>query len=280
MLDNLAHTPQVVNQMTPGHSNLYVTNLPLDFDQSVVESMFKVHGSVVGSKFVRIGPTPYAFIKLGTPEHAAAALKALNGTFMNGRQLLVKFADKDISPETPVVQPHDNLYVKQVPLSWAEQDVRGYFSKYGTVTSVRVLVPLPSASSQGAMVRFGTVEDAARAKDAAHMHVPEGASMPLLVRYADTPDDKARKAFKSMSMPRGGMTGQRYAPYPGAGGPPGMYGDMGPGHMGHGGGPMGMGMQEAWQGPGYGGGPGRGPPGNMRPYGEPAYGPGGQSGVP
>lgn len=219
------------------HSNLYVRNLPAEFDQTAVECMFRQFGTIVGCKFFKTASVPYAFIKLGTVEEAQKALAGLNGTVIMGRSVLVKAADADAQYDSP----NENLYVRNAPLHWNEESIRQHFSVFGTVLSVKLLPMQNHSKALAAMVRMGTVEAAEEAKNACNAVVPPGGEMALNVKYADTPEEKARKAQSKITKVLG-APGNRYAPYPMAGGGGPMGGPM-MGMMGdpmNGGGPPGM----------------------------------------
>lgn len=151
-----------------------------------VPSLPPQFGAIVGCRFFKGAAIPYAFIKLESVDEAQNAVDGLNGTTIMNRQLLVKFADADATYDLP----NENLYVRNLPAPWNEEDIRTFFSQYGTITSVRLLPMTAHATAQAAMVRFSGVEEAVNAKNANNAVVPPGHLMALNVKYADTPEEK------------------------------------------------------------------------------------------
>ena len=72
-----------------------------------------------------------------------------------------------------------------------------------------MLHPPPGAatgSTSGGLVRLASIEAAAAAIEQLNARPPlPGAALPLLVRYADSPEEKQRKAAKKERMTRGGL---------------------------------------------------------------------------
>ncbi|PNH07588.1 ELAV-like protein 3 [Tetrabaena socialis] len=130
----------------PNHPNLYIRNLPPQMDQTGVEVLFRPYGQITGCKHFKASPVPYAFIRLGTPAEALGAINALNGTLVQGKLILVKHAEVDATYDVP----NENLYVRNLPNSWNEEDIRQCFenrklvslSRLQTVACVVPAVPL------------------------------------------------------------------------------------------------------------------------------------------
>ncbi|KIY97009.1 hypothetical protein MNEG_10954 [Monoraphidium neglectum] len=171
-----------------------------------VESLFRSYGDVVSTRLVRAsrlgGATKtFAFVKLGDVQQAMAAIRALNQTPCGGLGLLeVKFADADAGDRNPELRapPSDNVYAKNLPGSYSEDDLRALFAQYG--------------DGAGALVRLGSVADAQRAIAALHNQRLPDSKAPLVVRFADSADHKAKKAARM------GRAYNRWAASVGAGG--------------------------------------------------------------
>ncbi|GIL55010.1 hypothetical protein Vafri_10676 [Volvox africanus] len=224
MADHAEDDALTINGETIKHPNLYVRNLPPNMDQTAVEVMFRRFGTCTGCKFFKTAAVPYAFLRLGSPSEALAAIKAMNGTTVSGKIILVKPAETDAVYDLP----NENLYVRNIPVSWNEEDIRQFFEKYGPLVSVRVLPPIPTSVGQVAMVRFQQLEHAQAARDGVNATTPSGEHLPLNVKFADHQDEKTRKQQSRLvkvgsgSIGPGGPGLHRYAPYPGASGGPGF----------------------------------------------------------
>jgi hypothetical protein len=108
------------------------------------------------------------------------------------------------------------------------QDLREMFSAYGTVQECRILHRGEDIRGAGALVRMNNVAAASQAILALNGYLPRSqigdfSSMPLLVRYADSPEEKARKQARKdqlagrqhRSVLLCGCTSDIWAEYPG-----------------------------------------------------------------
>jgi len=78
------------------------------------------------------------------------------------------------------------------------QDLREMFGAFGTVQECRILHRGEDIRGAGALVRMNSISAASQAILALNGYLPrsqvgEFSSMPLLVRFADSPEEKARK---------------------------------------------------------------------------------------
>ena len=105
----------------------------------------------------------------------------------------------------------DSIFFEVVPLSLPPglsvvlklvkpmQDLRDMFSPFGSVQESRILHRGDDIRGAGALVRMNNVEAASRAIAALNGHMPRShlgeslTNQPLLVRFADSPEEKARK---------------------------------------------------------------------------------------
>lgn len=87
---------------------------------------------------------------------------------------------------------------KQLIQTDGVQDLRDIFAPFGTVVESRILNRGDNSRCAGALVRMHSVAAASQAVVALNGLCPKTpggdyASMPLLVRFADSPEEKARK---------------------------------------------------------------------------------------
>jgi RNA recognition motif-containing protein len=77
-------------------AKLYVGNLTYDTTEATVEALFSAHGSVVSVALINDRdtgrPKGFGFVEMSTPEEAAAAKAALDGTDLGGRTIKVDIA--------------------------------------------------------------------------------------------------------------------------------------------------------------------------------------------
>ena len=266
----------------PAHSNLYVANLPPGAAEPALEALFAPFGEIVSLRIVRASRAgaaarTFAFVKYATVAQAAAAVGALGGGG-GGRGsggggggdegsgsggggggggsdraaaagfpgLEVKFADADAGERNPelTAPPGDNLYVKNLPGGFGEDDLRALFAPHGAVAECKLLHRGDggAAAGAGALVRVGSVHEARRAIAALHGQRLPGAAAALVVRFADSAEQKAKRAARAArpgpvaggGAHGGGGGGGGYAG--GAGGAHDWRGGGGGGYNGYGGG--------------------------------------------
>lgn len=87
----------------------------------------------------------------------------------------------------------------------ASQDLKELFGPFGTVQECRILHRGDDIRGAGALVRMNNVGAASQAILALHGQYPqlqpgEISSLPLLVRYADSPEEKARKQARKEQL--------------------------------------------------------------------------------
>lgn len=77
-------------------AKLYVGNLSYDTTENSLRELFATHGSVVGVDVIMDKstgrPRGFAFVTMETPEAATAAIQALSGKSVDGRDLTVNEA--------------------------------------------------------------------------------------------------------------------------------------------------------------------------------------------
>jgi len=82
--------------------------------------------------------------------------------------------------------------------NWGKEHLEAIFAPYGRVLDSKVLIDLATGVSRGAgLLRFETREQAESAIRALNGVQLQGASMPLTVRLADTPEEKARRKARA-----------------------------------------------------------------------------------
>lgn len=134
---------------------LYICNLPRNYDISHLLELFKTYGTVHSVEVSRDPETGISrgcgFVTMGSITEAKYAIAALDGSDVAGREMRVKFSVDMVSgrknvealnsaPKKNLVfeSPH-KIYVGNLSWSTRPQDLREHFSQFGTVVSTRVL---------------------------------------------------------------------------------------------------------------------------------------------
>ena len=80
----------------------------------------------------------YGFVLYDSEEGAQKAIKECHGKEWNGKKLFVAQFQKNRPKQAP---KYNNIYVRNIPKAWSEDDIKKYFSEYGEIGSMIVREP-------------------------------------------------------------------------------------------------------------------------------------------
>lgn len=160
-------------------TNVYVKNLPVGCTKEKLEELFGKHGeitsSMIGSRTDKNGERVFGFVNYSAPEMAAAAVEELNETEMEGQKLYVVRAQKKDEREKELRDRFEqlkverqkkyagvNLYVKNLADDVDDEALRSEFSKFGAITSAKVMMDGTKSRGFG-FVCFSSPEEATKA---------------------------------------------------------------------------------------------------------------------
>jgi polyadenylate-binding protein len=150
------YTPRDKRDFRRVFNNIYAKNLPDDFDEVKARELFSPYGPICMLKFGKNEMGPYCMIayfsedKEDRTSGPAAALKAcddLNGKEIGGKKIYVKpFLSTEARKQEILrdaikyknSKKKCNLFVKNIPETCSEKDIRDLFGKYGDIESVRL----------------------------------------------------------------------------------------------------------------------------------------------
>jgi polyadenylate-binding protein len=182
-------------------TNIYVKNIPEDFTKERLDDLFSQYGAITSS-MIATSPDEksrgFGFVNFSNPEEAAAAVEALNNKEVTpGKRLWVGRAQKKEEREKELRDRFEqlkaerqkkyagvNLYVKNLADNVDKERLIAEFSKYGQITSARVMADDsdPSKSRGFGFVCFATPEEATKAVTEMNGKMVEG--KPLYVALA------------------------------------------------------------------------------------------------
>lgn len=173
-------------------TNLIVNYLPQPMTDAEFTKLFEKYGTIKTAKIVRHKVTGYSygfgFVDFQTNAEALRAIDGLNGHELDNKKIKVAFArpaGQDIKQA--------NLYVKNVPNSWTQDDVRKLFEPFGDIIQCRVL-----GNSRGvAFVLFNLRKEAEDALKALKGTTVDGGDSPLEIKFAA---DNAQKVVSTYVM--------------------------------------------------------------------------------
>ncbi|XP_023344860.1 ELAV-like protein 3 isoform X2 [Eurytemora carolleeae] len=185
----------VVPDMDEGDrkTNLIVNYLPQTMTQvEEIRSLFSSIGEVESCKLIRDKVTGqslgYGFVNYHRQEDATKAIQTLNGLRLQNKTIKVSYA----RPSSEAIKGA-NLYVSGLPKHMAQPaDLERLFSSCGNIITSRILCDNITGLSKGVgFIRFDQRVEAERAIQL-NGTVPEGATEPITVKFANNPSNNAK----------------------------------------------------------------------------------------
>lgn len=222
-------------------TNIFVKNLPKDFDEVKLKNAFDKFGTITSSYVAKDNKTQesrgFGFINYEKPEEAAAAVKEMNDFAVDEEhKLYVGRAQKKDEREKELREKFEamkverqkkyagvNLYVKNLSDDIDDEKLREAFEKFGSITSAKVMIDSATKKSRGfGFVCFSTPEEATKA--VTDMNGKMMDSKPLYVALAQRKDIR-RQQLEQQHSQRAKLGIPQPAMYPPQAGPmyfPGM----------------------------------------------------------
>ncbi|XP_050399964.1 ELAV-like protein 1 isoform X2 [Patella vulgata] len=175
-------------------TNLIVNYLPQTMTQDDIRSLFSSIGEVESCKLIRDKPTGqslgYGFVNYKRIDDAEKAINTLNGLRLQNKTIKVSFA----RPSSETIKGA-NLYICGLPKSMTQRDLEQAFSICGKIITSRILYDNNTGLSKGVgFIRFDTRIEAERAIQKLNGYIPEGATEPVTVKFANSPSSNKNMA--------------------------------------------------------------------------------------
>jgi len=176
-------------------TNLIVNYLPQTMTQEEIRSLFSSIGEVESCKLIRDKVTGvsgqslgYGFVNYHRCEDAAKAIQTLNGLRLQNKTIKVSYA----RPSSEAIKGA-NLYVSGLPKHMTQPDLERLFSCCGNIITSRILCDNITGLSKGVgFIRFDQRVEAERAIQKLNGTIPEGATEPITVKFANNPSNNAK----------------------------------------------------------------------------------------
>jgi polyadenylate-binding protein len=246
-------------------TNLYIKNIPDDWDEDKLKEAFGKFGTITSSVLLSDPQErKFAFVNFETTEAAKACVEEMHDTDVRSEEakkaaeeaegeekdkefekLYVQRAQtkserqREWKRQNPPAEPSKsqasqgvNLYVKNLDETTDEESLKALFEPFGTITSVAAMKDEKGSCKGFGFVSFSSPDDATKAVTEMHLKVVKG--KPLYVGLAEKKEaraDRLRSRY-SAGAPMGGK-GMKGGSKGGMKGGPQMGMGMG----------MGMGMQ-------------------------------------
>ncbi|VDD75608.1 unnamed protein product [Mesocestoides corti] len=190
-------------------NNCYVKNFSEDLSDEGFKQIFSEFGEIKSACIMRDSEGKsrgFGFVCFADPDHAEAAVNSLNGKEINGQPLYVNRAQRKAERQEILRQQFEkqrverlskyaagiNLYVKNLDDSVNDARLKEAFSKFGKITSAKVMTDGLGNSKGFGFVCFTSPEEA---KEAISLNGSLLGSKPLYVALAQRRDDRRAKLF-------------------------------------------------------------------------------------
>ena len=130
--------------------NMFVKKIPKEVTHQEFHEHFEKFGTIISAKLAEDDegePMGYGFVLYDSAEAAKNAIDECNGKEWKGKKIFVAQFVKN-RPKKPV--RFNNIYVRNIPKNWSEEDIRKYFETYGKISSM--IVRTPDASKLNAAI--------------------------------------------------------------------------------------------------------------------------------
>lgn len=191
-----------------GAGNVFVKNLDPIVDNKSLYDTFAIFGKILSSKVATdaTGASKgFGFVHFETAEEAQAAIEALNGMELNGRELFVgphiSREDRE-SKNSEILNNFTNVFVKNIDLEATEEELKELFAAEGTTTSVHLEKDVASGKSKGfGFVNFEEHDSAVKAIE--NLNGKEWKGKPLYVGRAQKKAERLedlKKQFEASKL--------------------------------------------------------------------------------
>ncbi len=192
-------SPQNVALLLP-HPNLFVKPLPPGCDENILKQHFGAYGGIYSVRVCSAssqgaGLHSHAFVRFINTQSAYLALNDQpRSCILMGQTMIVKLADADMAPKLQSGQSEcEWVYIRGLPSGFPNDEIVKTFSNFGSILDMKYFPSTAHYKGTGALIRYSSVENARQAISAMNEAVFPGCLQPLVVRFADSPAEKAAK---------------------------------------------------------------------------------------
>ncbi|NWS78769.1 TIA1 protein, partial [Crotophaga sulcirostris] len=131
-------------------SSRYVGNLSRDVTEALILQLFSQIGPCKSCKMIMdtAGNDPYCFVEFYEHRHAAAALAAMNGRKIMGKEVKVNWATTPSSQKKDTSN-HFHVFVGDLSPEITTEDIKAAFAPFGRISDARVVKDMATGKSKG-----------------------------------------------------------------------------------------------------------------------------------
>jgi polyadenylate-binding protein len=152
-----------------GVGNIFIKNLDKSIDNKDMYDTFSTFGTILSCKVATDehgNSKGYGFVHFETEEAANKAIEKVNGMLLSDKKLFVgrfiprKEREKELGEKAKMFT---NVYVKNFPDSFKEEQLRDMFEAHGPITSYKIMTDDSGKSRGFGFVAFENPDDAEKA---------------------------------------------------------------------------------------------------------------------
>jgi polyadenylate-binding protein len=155
-------------QRKSGVGNIFIKNLEESIDNKALHDTISTFGTILSCKVASdAGKSKgYGFVHFETEEAAVKAVETVNGMLMNHKKVYVgPFMKKGERPHDSAEPRFTNVFVKNFPEDWTDEQLEAEFAAFGTVTNVVIMRSEDGKSKGFGFVNMENSGDALNAVD-------------------------------------------------------------------------------------------------------------------
>ena len=163
--------------------NLFIKNVPFDVKPREFYEKFLQFGDIISAKLCEDedgNHNGYGYVSYYSSESAENAIKALHNQAVWGGEILevARFQKKN-ERFNQTLSVNKNLYVKNIPARFSEEELKALFSKYGAITWTKIMVD--DSGRKSAILTYDSEDSVHKARDALNNTQLDGQEL-----YVDT----------------------------------------------------------------------------------------------
>jgi len=178
-----------------GVGNVFIKGLNPSIDVKDLHDAFSVHGNILSCKVAtdKDGKSKgFGYVQFSTQQEAEGVIAKLDGQLLMGHPLTVSEFKRKTDRNTG--KDWTNVYVKNIPPQWTQEEFQGRFAKFGDIQSAKLPTDEAGKHRGYGFVNFTDPEAAKLAVEALHETEVEHQIVPKKKKTTEGDEAKAETA--------------------------------------------------------------------------------------
>ncbi|RMZ17473.1 hypothetical protein D0862_00826 [Hortaea werneckii] len=149
-------------------NTLYVANYPPEYDEQAIRKLFDSYGEVISVRFPSLkfnNRRRFCYVQFLTEDMARQAEETMDSKTLDGQhKLIAKISNPEAKKQRSGAQAEGReIFVKNLERDASDQEIKEYFSEYGTVVSMNLLKLVNNKKTGTGFVVFASADEANKA---------------------------------------------------------------------------------------------------------------------